>query len=69
MKFKNLIKNCPESVVQKAIQLINSNTRPKKLRNQRYKVLELDRRHRIVITDDSIYTLMTHERYNKFINS
>lgn len=69
MKFKNLIKNCPESVVQKAMQLINSNTRPKKLRNQRYKVLELDRRHRIVITDDSIYTLMTHERYNKFINS
>lgn len=68
MNFKNLIKNCPDNITAKALKVIKSGARPKKLRNQRYQVLEIDRRHRVVIEGDC-YTLMTHERYNKYINS
>ena len=58
-------------LLQKAVQLatdyVEGRTTPRKLSNGLFAVLEVSRTDRIVIDGEDLH-LMTHEKYNLFVN-
>lgn len=61
----------PAKLLQKAIAMateyVEGRTTPRKLSNGLFSVLEVSRTDRIVIDGEDLH-LMTHEKYNLFVN-
>lgn len=61
-----------QRVIQRGIEVANQyllgEIRPRKLNNGKFEVLEVSRTERIVIDKDKNIHLMSHEKYNDYIN-